>query len=66
MEITERQLGVRLIMRVQDDDEYIFRLAQSKTLTSKVHSSPLSKIDTGIYKGKGGYLQLDIASQLLI
>ena len=39
----ERQLGVRLAMSGHDDDEYIYRLEQSKTLAGKIHSSPFSR-----------------------
>ena len=38
----ERQLGVRLAMSGQDDDEYLYRLDQSKTLAGKIHFSPFS------------------------
>ena len=44
----ERQLGVRLSMDGNDNEEYVFRLEQSKALAGKVLASPFKRKDAEI------------------
>ena len=44
----EKQLGVRLAMDGNDQEEFKFRLLQSKTLAGKVRASPFNRKDAEI------------------
>jgi hypothetical protein len=44
----EKQLGVRLAMDGNDQEEFQFRLSQSKTLAGKVRASPFNRRDAEI------------------